>query len=358
MNTRSPLGQQWWGIAFSFPGCLLVVDPLTRHASATEMTLTILGVVAFVACFGIAIREWNRGASGWRPTLAIAVLGALFAPFNASAWMYFAAAACFSAWVVDGNVRRIAQITAALIVVACLEALVLRLPWTFPASVAAFSLPTVFVATLTLRRAIAVREMARHGERERIARDMHDVLGHTLSVIILKADLAARVAHQDPDRVVAELAEVDRIARETLEEVRHTLRGYRARSLEHEFELARSTLSIAGLNVTTEFEPPALSSPQENALCLALRECVTNIVRHARAKSCRLSVTGRHGTCQLEIEDDGQRRDEGTSPSEGQGLRGMRERVEASGGTVTQRTDSGTTLTIRMPLISDSRATA
>jgi two-component system sensor histidine kinase DesK len=204
-----------------------------------------------------------------------------------------------------------------------------------------------------------VREVARHAERDRIARDMHDVLGHTLSVIILKTDLATRLAHQNPDRVVAELSDIDRIARETLDEVRQTLRGYRARSLEHEFELAKSTLEIAGLKVTTDFSPPELDPQLENVLCLALREAVTNVVRHARAKSCRLSVVERHGYCQLEIEDNGAMEETTTeAESDGQGLRGMRERVEASGGTLVQRRERGSRLTIRLPLITDAKASA
>ena len=121
--------------------------------------------------------------------------------------------------------------------------------------VAVDSVPTALICTLTLRRANAVRELARHSERERIARDMHDVLGHTLSVIILKTDLAARLAHQNLDQAVNEIADANRIARDTLEEVRQTLRGYRARSLEHEFELAKKTLAIAGLTVTGSLIP-------------------------------------------------------------------------------------------------------
>jgi two-component system, NarL family, sensor histidine kinase DesK len=180
---------------------------------------------------------------------------------------------------------------------------------------------------------------------------MHDVLGHTLSVIILKTDLAARLAHQDPDRAVKELGDVDRIARETLDEVRQTLRGYRAKSLAHELDLARSTLTIAGVSVTTEFEPPPLEPAQENVLCLALREGVTNVVRHARAKHCRLAVIARRGECHLEIEDDGER---GSAAEEGGGLTGMRERVVASGGSVTHRVDRGTRLIVTLPLVSSA----
>lgn len=328
------------------------------------MSLTIAGVIAFIAMFISALLDWKRGRSGLWQTAAITLIGVLFAPFNSAGWLFFVVASAFAAWVAAGNIRGVALIVGGVTVIALIEKIILNLPWSFVGLVAGDGIPTAIMCTLTLRRAIAVRELARHNERERIARDMHDVLGHTLSVIILKTDLAARLAHQDPDRTVKELSDVDRIARETLDEVRQTLRGYRAQSLEHELELARNTLMIAGVSVTTEFDPPRLEPAQENVLCLALREGVTNVVRHARAKHCRLVVTTRHGNCLLEIEDDGERAPVADVAGgseiehEGAGLRGMRERVAASGGSVTQRMDRGTRLTIRLPLISTASVTS
>ena len=100
----------------------------------------------------------------------------------------------------------------------------------------------------------------------------------------------------------------------------------------------------------------------EGAVGLAVTEAVTNVVRHSKARSCRLSVIERHGNCELEIEDDGQRVAEDAAPgarpempvTEGQGLRGMRERIEASGGTIAQRIGPGTKLTIKLPLIANA----
>jgi two-component system sensor histidine kinase DesK len=357
MNNRSPLGHQWWALGLAFPACLVLVEPLQRHASTVELTLSAAGVAAFIVLYISALLAWKRGDSGIAQTAGIAVIGALFAPFNSTAWIFFLFAAGFSPWVAAGDLAKIALMAVALFLLAGIETVLLHLPWIFVASVVVYSLPTLMIAALTLRRAIAVRELAATSERERIARDMHDVLGHTLSVIILKSDLASRLAHKSPDRAVAELAEVDHIARDTLEQVRQTLRGYRAQSLEHEFELAKTTLTIAGLRVTTDFQRPrALGVPQENILCLALREGVTNIVRHARAGSCRLAVSERSGICQLEIEDDGQRAAQGAA--QGQGLLGMRERVEESGGTVTQRVDQGTKLTISIPLNGNAKVMA
>jgi two-component system sensor histidine kinase DesK len=352
MNSRSPLGHQWWSLCFSLSGLAALADPIHRHAGRTEMALTIVGIGVFIVAFIWVLLDWKRGRSGLWQTIVITLIGMLFAPFNQAAWMFFAVAMAFTAWVAAGNLRVAWLIAGGIVACALVETIALDLPWGFFGAVAGFGIPTAVMTTLTLRRANAVRELARHSERERIARDMHDVLGHTLSVIILKTDLAARLVHQDPDRAVRELEDVDRIARETLDEVRQTLRGYRAKSLEHELEVARSTLTIAGVAVSAEFEAPPLEPAQENVLCLALREGVTNVVRHARAKNCRLTVTARHGECRLEIEDDGERVP--SAEDEGGGLRGMRERVVASGGSMTHRVDKGTRLTVTLPLISSA----
>ena len=347
MHRRSPLGHQWWAAIFSLAGCVLLIDPMRRGATPTEWALSITGAVAFSGLFVAAVLDWKRGRSGLWQTLSIALLGAAVAPLSSVSWVFFVVPAAFAAWVAGGDIRRVALIVGGVMGLALIEKLALGLPWAFFGAVAGYGIPTAVMTTLTLRRAIAVRELARHGERERIARDMHDVLGHTLSVIILKTDLAARLAHQDPDRTVKELGEVDRIARATLDEVRQTLRGYRAKSLAHEFELARHTLMIAGVGVSTEFEPPPLDPRHENVLCLALREGVTNVVRHARAKHCRLAVGSDQRDCLLEIEDDGER----TLKSQaGGGLEGMRERVAEIGGSVAQHVDRGTKLIVRLPL--------
>jgi two-component system sensor histidine kinase DesK len=185
---------------------------------------------------------------------------------------------------------------------------------------------------------------------------MHDVLGHTLSVIILKIDLAARLMADNPDGATQELADVDRIARETLDEVRETLRGYRTRSLKYELELARHTLSIAGIAATVHFDEFKLDAAQEHALSFALREGVTNVVRHAHAKRCNISLTESPGVCRLAIEDDGGSaaahdcsKGRALGTRSGSGLEAMRERISARGGSVTLHVERGTRLVVELP---------
>jgi two-component system sensor histidine kinase DesK len=192
-----------------------------------------------------------------------------------------------------------------------------------------------------------IENLAKVAERERIARDLHDVLGHTLSVITLKSELAGKLMDRDPQRAGKEIREVEQISRQALTEVRDAIRGYRAQGLVAELAQAKSTLETAGLTVqcdaATTVKIPAL---QESVLSLAVREAVTNVVRHARARTCRMRLEQKNGSCRLEIHDDGC----GASNGEGNGLRGMRERVEMIGGTLNRSTEAGTTLTITLPL--------
>jgi two-component system sensor histidine kinase DesK len=192
-----------------------------------------------------------------------------------------------------------------------------------------------------------IENLAKVAERERIARDLHDVLGHTLSVITLKSELAGKLVDRDPQRAEKEIREVEQISRQALSDVRDAIRGYRSQGLVAELAQAKTTLETAGLSVqcdaATTMKLPAV---QESVLSLAVREAVTNVVRHAQARTCRMRLEQQNGSCRLEIHDDGC----GTSSGEGNGLRGMRERVEMLGGTLNRSTDAGTTLTITLPL--------
>jgi two-component system sensor histidine kinase DesK len=190
-----------------------------------------------------------------------------------------------------------------------------------------------------------VERMAKVAERERIARDLHDVLGHTLSVIVLKSELAAKLADRDAVRAAQEIREVEKIARESLSELREAVAGYRSAGIDAEFARAKSVLEIAGVAVAWESEKLSLTATQEGVLALAMREGVTNIIRHARARTCRLALAAQGGRVCLEIVDDGT----GGASSEGFGLAGMRERVEALGGTLVREGADGTRLIVMLP---------
>jgi two-component system sensor histidine kinase DesK len=189
-----------------------------------------------------------------------------------------------------------------------------------------------------LRRANEeIERLATIAERERIARDLHDLLGHTLSVIVLKSELARRLVRSDPDRAEQEVREVEQTARTALGEVRSAVAGYRARGLDAELVNARRALSAADVNVETAVDLPVLPAEHEAALALALREAVTNVVRHADARNTTIHADATPDEVRLEVCDDGR----GASGPDGSGLAGMRERVTALGGHVTLHTGAG-----------------
>jgi two-component system sensor histidine kinase DesK len=190
-----------------------------------------------------------------------------------------------------------------------------------------------------------IEQLAKLAERERIARDLHDVLGHTLSVIVLKSELAGRLFARDPERAAAEIADVEMISRKALSEVREAIRGYRAEGLAAEIKRAHSTLDAAGVTLVCEDKPPTLNPAVESVISLVVREAVTNIVRHAHASQCSMRFSAQNGHTSLIVEDDGR----GGARLEGNGLRGMRERIEALGGQFAVDGSRGTRLTIQVP---------
>jgi two-component system sensor histidine kinase DesK len=200
-----------------------------------------------------------------------------------------------------------------------------------------------------------IARLAVSEERLRFARDLHDLLGHSLSVVVLKAELAGRLAATAPDRAAEEMGDVERVAREALREVRDAVSGYRQPSLDQELDSARGTLRAAG--VLCRFEPLAGPLPLvlDATLAWALREGVTNVVRHSGARQAEVLLSRDDGQVCLELLDDGRGCD-GCEP--GSGLKGLRERVEARGGRLESgpRPEGGFRLAVSLPLKEAPRA--
>lgn len=191
-----------------------------------------------------------------------------------------------------------------------------------------------------------VARLAKVAERERIARDLHDLLGHTLSVIVLKSELAQKLLARDPERAKLEVAEVERIARDGLAEVREAITGYRSSGVQAELGRVHQALVSAGIETT--IDPPSVSLPpaQDAALSLALREATTNVIRHAGATRCHIRFYERDGSLLMEVEDNGL----GGNAPFGNGLTGMRERIQSLGGALSRESERGTRLLVTLPL--------
>ena len=194
-----------------------------------------------------------------------------------------------------------------------------------------------------------VDRLARVAERERIARDLHDLLGHTLSVIALKSELARKLAERDGSTAATHIGEVEQVARDALKQVREAVTGMRSAELANELVNARLAAVGAGLGFEAEVDPlPPLDSAQENALAMALREAMTNVLRHAKAQQVQVQIRRQGRAVQLEVQDDGV----GSSKPPGNGLSGMRERAEALGGqlSIDSAAGAGTRLRLLLPL--------
>jgi two-component system, NarL family, sensor histidine kinase DesK len=350
------------GWAFYMPLAYFVfffLQPIFGHASLRQWLFTALGTVIFLVLYlGVLWTEskpWQLAGLG-----VMVAVGALYAPFNAGACCFFIFAAALLPYVVEAELA-VLQLLAVIVAIASLETWLLHLSGWFAFYGAGLSVvvgaTNIYFAQRTrmyyrLKKANEeIEHLAKVAERERIARDLHDVLGHTLSVIILKSELAGKLIDRDPERAKAEIADVEKTSREALADVRTTIRGYRGYSLEAEIKQAQATLETAGVKVRSESAEVILSPAQESVVALVVREAVTNVVRHAGARNCLLRLMPVNGTCRFEIHDDGR----GGSAAEGNGLRGMRERIEALGGTLLRETNSGTRLTIEFPITSAAR---
>jgi len=330
------------------------LDPVYSHASQKIWLLDGLGAAVFLALYlGLFAIE---NPLDWLHIGGMVLLGALFMPINGGACTFFIYAAAMLPFCVQSQTAAVIGL-GAVGAVGLIEGVFLHVSgWTkfysslFPIIIGAGN--TFFAERNRMNRKLRkaneeIEHLAKLAERERIARDLHDVLGHTLSVITLKSELAGKLMDRDPERAGKEIREVEEISRKALAEVRDAIRGYRAEGLSAELAHAKATLETAGVAVQCDASTRVQLPPvQESVLSLAVREGVTNVVRHAQARNCRLHLEQQNGSCRLEIVDDGC----GFFTMEGNGLRGMRERVEMLGGTLERTNRSGTTLIITLPL--------
>jgi two-component system, NarL family, sensor histidine kinase DesK len=172
-------------------------------------------------------------------------------------------------------------------------------------------------------------------ERLRIARDLHDLLGHTLSVIALKSELAARLVESDPRRAQGELEDVQSVTRQALTEVREAVHGYRRLAFADALDGARAALGAAGSDCRFEGAAAGLPPEVENLLAWAVREAATNVVRHSDAHACVIRFSSADGAVALQIDDDGTAAAaNGAGHGDGAGLAGLAERVRRLDGTL------------------------
>jgi two-component system sensor histidine kinase DesK len=335
VNTQVPSQRGFFG--FPGPGG----EPLDRDRLVAATSIGVIGLIA------IAVVECLRQPNtGW------------------FAFFYFASTAATTirnarvAWVL----MIAAGIAAGLTFLAVTRDLGGAVVQGLSVTVIGFTVYSAIAVRRTNRALVEAREelarLAVTQERARIARDLHDTLGHSLSVIALKSELAGRLVDEDPARATAELDDVQRVAREALAAVRETIGGYRQPTLAAELAGARSALASAGIESRVEPAPEDLPPAVDAVLAWAVREGVTNILRHGEAGSAEIRVETAPTSAAVEIRND---RRGGSAvaivtseaaATSGSGLAGLRERTARLGGGVEAGLlpDGGFRLRVSVPL--------
>ena len=319
----SPLGQAW-----------------THHRLVASFAGTAL-LIAFACVYLFAIpRSWTRGGhTSYRVAGALLALGlacaAVIGPSGLATLIYVAAASLVAL------PARIAVPSAAIAAVATTVVPQYITPWHVDhlmldlgvaialAALAIFSYSRLIDSNRQLAAAREeVAHLAAERERLRIARDLHDLLGHSLTTITVKSALARRLVQSDPERAISELAEVEQLARESLADTRAAVAGYREVRLATELATAREVLSAAGIQAELPRVVDDVPADLGGLFGWAVREGITNVVRHSRARSVRISLHGRA----IEIVDDGRGMAQRPGDRSGHGLAGLAERAAALGG--------------------------
>lgn len=289
--------------------------------------------------------------------LGIAALGYALTPFNGGALGFLVYACAFLAFCLPPR-RAIGTMLLLMALHSVLWFLWLGWPWPYMLNAVLVGMAVGLMNISYARKMHAdavlklshdeVRRLASLAERERIGRDLHDLLGHTLSLVALKSELAGRLVQRDPAAARAEIDAVARVAREALAQVRAAVTGIRAAGIAAELASAKLLLESDGVVFKYAMTEAALPPRVETALAMTVREAVTNIQRHARASNAEVAFATERGDAIVRIVDDGR----GGAIVPGNGLGGMRERIEALGGCL--RIDSaaghGTRIEARLPL--------
>jgi two-component system sensor histidine kinase DesK len=360
--------RSWRRLGWALPWLLFqafpIADLVTTDRPAVVRVVAGAGLVVFTVAYLVVFsrmfdpcREPAR-----RALVVVVVLAVALAVWLGTSWagllIYVSAAVSVSLprrWVWPAVVAATA-VCAAVLAGDGLLGEVFILPVMCPLT--AFALQgTRHLVSVNSELVEARDELARSAvaeERMRFARDLHDLLGHSLSLIALKSELAGRLAERDPVRARQEMADVEAAARRALAEVRDAVSGYRQVSLAQALAEARSALSAAGITLRTPPQGEPLPAAVDAVLGWVVREATTNVLRHSGARTVTVELTSDDDGVVLTVSDDGRG---GAGPA-GVGLSGLTERVSALGGRLEAGPAAGRgfRLAARLPLITSEPA--
>ena len=318
-----------------------------------EIALSAVVFSVFLVAFFVAMRNYYRPTRLRLPSAVMLLMGVVMAPINPGANVFFSYPSWYLARAYPPKQAVSALIVVAALIVFLTQYFGLGLDFFLPAILLVFALGSMSIAIRRLEDTQSAlgksREEAEHlariAERERIARDLHDTIGHSLSVIALKSDLAAQLAEADSPDAASEMREINAVARQSLSEIRATLSGFWELSLDAELRALESSIKEAGIKCRTSIAKLDLAAPVETALAMCFREGVTNVIRHSEASSCSLSLEQDGDWVVGVVADNGV----GGEFEPGNGLTGMRQRVDQMHGSLAIEAKHGTRLEFRLP---------
>jgi two-component system sensor histidine kinase DesK len=343
--------------------CLLPVllVPLNAYYGNTTTGEWIATGVA-MAIF-LPLYFWSFWLRGWQAALPVggmATLGLLAAPFNSSASIFVLYASGAVGFL--GDAKRSVAVLSIIIAAFALQSWLLGygVGYWAPTIVLAVVFGGFCINWMETDRTNAklrlnqeeIERLAKIAERERIARDLHDLLGHTLSLNVLKARLASKLINIDNEKALQEVAEIEQISRDALQEVREAVQGYRSVGFAGELENTRLALVAADIAGDFSIAETTLDPAQDNILAMTLRESVTNVIRHSGAKHCRVQLSQADSVIRLNIDDDGR----GGRFVEGSGMSGMRERLVTGGGALHIDSSNGMKVAATLPASSSNNS--
>jgi two-component system, NarL family, sensor histidine kinase DesK len=315
---------------------IFVFMPLFFNAklSTTQITITLASVAVFLPLHFASFK--NKGRNIVFTATGMLALSYAVMPYNYGANTYLIYAVISAAHVFKPRNAILFLITA--LVLMAFQIYWLKYPIVFYAATAIMCCMFVFYtlynnsverSNQSLRLSqLEVQRLAQSAERERIGRDLHDILGHTLSLIVMKSELASKLLERDPNAAATQIREVEKVARDALGQIRTAVAGIKLAGLEAELANARLSLLSADIQLHYQLAPVELSSEVETVFALAVREAVTNIIRHSNAQQVEVELSNINQHLQLRISDDGKH----NIVTPGNGLNGMRERLELLGG--------------------------
>jgi two-component system, NarL family, sensor histidine kinase DesK len=320
-----------------------------------ELVLLVLTIAVFVPVY--FFNYWADNRQSVLCILLTCLFGVLWTPHNVGvANLFIFACAMCSRLEPARNAYRMVAVVVAIAIASSLwlttEHIIFMLP------VVAVGIPVTVASIMDrslkqshaalLRKQEEVEHIARIAERERISRDLHDLLGHSLSMIALKAELAGKLLERDGAACRNEINDIADAARKALSEVRAAVTGYRQSGLPGALASARASLAAANVALHEDVQRLQLAPAEEHVLALAVCEAVTNVVRHAGATHCRLALAREDGMAVLRVADDGICTTH--KIEHGNGLTGMRERATAAGGSLSITSGPGLALELRVPM--------